>query len=114
MLAFGVVIAAGLGIGLARHGSIKNLTAARLKVMWLIILAVSLQIGAQFVPRSASLVAYGLVVASYAGVFAFAFANWRVPGMAFVAIGAAMNYTVILVNKGMPISASAAARVGFG
>jgi hypothetical protein len=114
MLAFVVVIAAGLGIGLARGGSIQNLTAARLKVMWLIVLAAGLQIGAQFVPRSASVLAYGLVIASYAVAFVFAGANWRVPGMAFIAIGAAMNYTVILINRGMPISASAAARVGFG
>jgi hypothetical protein len=84
-----------------------------LRLTPLIFLAVALQIGAQFVPRSASILAYGLVVASYAVVFAFAGANWRIPGMAFIAIGAALNYTVILVNRGMPISAAAAARVGF-
>jgi hypothetical protein len=113
MLAFAVVIAVGLGIGLARGGSIRNLTAARLRLTPLIFLAVAMQIGAQFVPRSSSILAYGLIVASYAVVFAFAGANWRIPGMAFIAIGAALNYTVILVNRGMPISASAAARVGF-
>jgi len=53
-------------------------------------------------------------VTSYVVVFAFAALNWRLPGMAFIAIGAAMNYTVILVNRGMPISAAAAARVGYG
>jgi hypothetical protein len=113
MLAFAVVIAVGLGIGLARGGSVRNLTTARLRLTPLIFLAVGLQIGAQFVPRSASILAYALVVASYAVVFAFAGANWRIPGMAFIAIGAALNYIVILVNRGMPISAAAAARVGF-
>jgi len=113
MLAFAVVIAVGLGIGLARGGSLRNLTAARLRLTPLVFLAVGLQIGAQFVPRSASILAYALVVASYAVVFAFAGANWRIPGMAFIAIGAALNYIVILVNRGMPISAAAAARVGF-
>jgi uncharacterized protein DUF5317 len=113
MLAFAVVIAVGLGIGLARGGSVRNLTAARLRLTPLIFLAVAMQIGAQFVPRSASILAYALVVASYAVVFAFAGANWRVPGMAFIAVGAALNYIVILVNRGMPISAAAAARVGF-
>ena len=113
MLAFAVVIAVGLGIGLARGGSIRNLTAARMRLTPLVFVAVGLQIGAVFVPRSASIMAFGLIVVSYAVVFAFAGANWRVPGMAFVAVGAALNYIVILINRGMPISAAAAARVGF-
>ncbi|MGZ4139981.1 MAG: DUF5317 domain-containing protein [Actinomycetota bacterium] len=114
MIAFGVVIVAGLAIGLARGGSLRNLTAARLHLMPLVIVAVALQLGAQFVPLSVSIAAYGLVVISYAVAFAFAGANWRVPGMAFIAIGSALNYTVVLVNRGMPISATAAARVGYG
>src|SRR5437879_755977 len=113
MLAFAVVIAVGLGIGLARGGSFRNLTAARMRLAPLVFVAVGLQIGAVFVPRSASIVAFGLIVVSYGVVFAFAGANWRVPGMAFVAVGAALNYIVILINRGMPISAAAAARVGF-
>jgi len=113
MLAFAVVIAVGLGIGLARGGSIRNLTAARLRWTPVVFVAVAMQIGAQFAPRSTSIVAFGLVVASYLVVFAFAAANWRVPGMAFIAVGAALNYIVILINRGMPISAAAAARVGF-
>ena len=113
MLAFAVVIAAGVGIGLARGGSVRNLLAVRLRLTFLVFVAVGLQIGAQFVPRSASIEAFSLVVASYAIVFAFAGANWRIPGMAFIAIGAALNYIVILVNRGMPISLAAAARVGY-
>jgi uncharacterized protein DUF5317 len=113
MLAFAVVIAVGLGIGLARGGSIQNLTAARMRLAPLVFVAIALQFGAVFVPRSASILAFGLIVASYAVVFAFAGANWRVPGMAFIAVGAALNYLVILINRGMPISAAAAARAGF-
>src|SRR5512135_960092 len=101
MLAFGVVVIAGLAIGLARGGSLQNLTAARLNLVPLVLAAVALQLGAQFVPASVSIVAYGLVVVSYAAAFAFAGANWRVPGMAFIAIGSALNYTVILLNRGM-------------
>lgn len=114
MLAFAVVIVVGLAIGLARGGSVKNLLAARLRWPGLIIFAVALQLSGGFVPRSQSIIAFGLVVASYVVVFAFAALNWNLPGMAFIAIGAAMNYTVILLNRGMPISAAAAARVGFG
>src|SRR2546421_23057 len=113
MLAFALVVVLGAGIGLARGGSLRNLTSQRLAVMPLIVFAAGLQLAAQFVPRSISILAYGVIIASYAALFAFAGANWRVPGMAFIALGAALNYVVILTNQGMPISASAAARVGF-
>jgi len=114
MLAFAVVIVVGLAIGSARGGSVKNLLAARLRWPGLVIVAVALQLSGMLIPRSLSIIAFGLVVASYIVVFAFAGLNWRLPGMAFVAVGAAMNYTVILLNRGMPISAAAAARVGYG
>lgn len=113
MLAYLIVVTVGIGIGLARGGSIANLSSARLRLVPLIFVALGLQIGAQLVPPDRSMIAYGLVVVSYACLFAFAGGNWRVPGMAFIAIGAAMNYLVILANQGMPISAQAAARVGF-
>jgi len=114
MLAFAVVIVVGLAIGLARGGSVKNLLAARLRWPGLVIVAVALQLSGMLIPRSQSIIAFGFVVASYLVVFAFAAMNWRLPGMAFIAIGAATNYTVILLNRGMPISAAAAARVGYG
>ena len=114
MLAFAVVIAIGLATGLGRGGSLRNLLAARLRLPGLVIAAVALQLSGLFMPRSMSMVAFGFVVTSYVVVFAFAAMNWRLPGMAFIAIGAALNYTVILWNRGMPISAAAAARVGFG
>jgi hypothetical protein len=113
MFAFLVVVVAGTAVGLLMHGSLRNLFAARLAIMPLVIGAAALQIGAQFVPRSANLAAYALIVLSYALLFMFAAANWHVPGMAFIALGAALNYTVILANRGMPIAGWAAARVGF-
>jgi hypothetical protein len=113
MFAFLVVIISGTAVGLFMHGSLRNLFAARLSVPPLVIGAALLQIAAQFVPRTASTAAYVLVVLSYGLLFMFAAANWRLPGMAFIACGAALNYTVILANRGMPIAAWAAARVGF-
>src|SRR5262245_59813433 len=108
MLAFGVVLIAGLAIGFARGGSLRNVTTERLHWSALGFVAVGLQIAAQFVPRGVSAVAFALVVVSYVVVFVFAWKNQRVSGMAFVGIGAAMNFTVIAINRGMPISAYAA------
>lgn len=113
MLAFLAVIAIGSSIGFARGGSFRAVEGARLRLLPLVFGALGLQVIAQVVPQRTSMLAYGLVIASYAALFAFAGANWRIPGMAFVAIGAAMNYVVILANQGMPITAEAAARAGF-
>ena len=113
MLAFGVVIALGLGLGLWRGGSLHNLRTARVQWTPLVFVAVALQVAAMLVPRSASFLAFALVVVSFLAVFLFAGKNLRVAGMMLVAAGAAMNFVVILLNRGMPISSYAAARVGF-
>lgn len=113
MLAFLTVLILGFGVGFARRGTVGNLANARMPLVWLVFVGVGLQAAAQFVPGSASMVAYGLVIVSYAALFAFAGANWRRSGVGFVALGAAMNYIVILANQGMPISAEAAARTGW-
>src|SRR5919108_2622003 len=113
MLAFGVVVVLGFFIGLVRGGRLRHITTDRIALMPLAWTAAGMQIAAQLVPRTWTVVAYGLVVISFAALFAFAGANWRVPGMMLVAIGALLNYAVILANQGMPISEEAAARAGF-
>jgi hypothetical protein len=113
MLAFLVVLVLGVTIGALRGGSFRNLAQAKLRLTVFVFLAVMLQLGAQFVPSDASKVAFLLVVVSYAVLFAFAGGNFRVPGMGFIALGAVCNYVVILANRGMPISETAAARAGF-
>lgn len=113
MLAFLIVIALGLIAGFARGGSLQNLATGRLHLLPLVFVSVGLVAAAEFVPDDADWIAYGLVIASFAALFSFAGANWRVSGMAFVALGAACNFTVILANQGMPISADAAARAGY-
>jgi|ERR1041384_3865936 hypothetical protein len=107
-----IVILAGIGIGLARGGSLKNLVTVKVRFMGLLYVAVALQLGAQFVPESASIWAYAMVVSSYAAVFVVAGANYRIPGMLVVALGALCNFTVILANQGMPISETAARASG--
>jgi len=112
MLAFAMVLVLGTAIGLARGGGPDNVTGEHLALLPLVWAAAGLQIAAQLVPEEASIAAYAMVIVSYATLFAFAGANFRVPGMAFIALGAALNYIVILANQGMPVSAEAAARAG--
>lgn len=108
-----VVLVIGLAIGRIRGGSMHNMAQARLRFVSFVFLALGLQLAGQFVPASVSGIAFLFIVVSYAAMFGFAGVNYRVPGMAFIALGALCNYVVILANGGMPISADAAARVGF-
>jgi hypothetical protein len=56
-------------------------------------------------PVSALLLSYALLI--WLGV-----ANWRMPGVALILIGVAMNFVVIAANQGMPVSADALRRTG--
>ena len=112
MISFAIVVAAGAVAGWAQGGRLKNVSGSALALLPVIWLALALQLGAQFIPAERSMIAYGLVIASYAAVFAFAGANWRVAGMPLIALGGAMNYLVILLNQGMPVSPEMIARVG--
>ena len=49
----------------------------------------------------------GLLIASYLVLFAFALSNIRVPGVPLILLGLAMNFVVITVNTGMPVSREA-------
>ena len=68
-----------------------------------------LGLGLQLIPISPSLAGMGrwlgpgLLVASYAGLFVFLAMNLRIPGMALIALGFAMNVLVIGLNGGMPV-----------
>jgi hypothetical protein len=114
MIIFLAVVAVGLAAGFARRGSLHSLSSAHLRAIPLILLAVLLQgLAWKVVPARLSLLAYAFVVVSYAAVFAFTLANRRAPWIAVIALGALMNFSVILLNQGMPTSARAAAHLGF-
>jgi hypothetical protein len=56
-------------------------------------------------PVSALLLSYALLI--WLGVV-----NWKMPGVALILIGVAMNFVVIAANQGMPVSADALRRTG--
>lgn len=111
MVALASVLACGVALGALRGGSLAGVSAARLAWVPLVFAALALQVGAEAVPGDA--VALGMVIASYVALLAFAALNVRHAGMPLVAIGAALNFVVIVANGGMPISAEAAARAGY-
>jgi hypothetical protein len=105
-----IVVALGLAIGLARGGSLATLGRARLRLVPLVFVGLLVQLSALFFSSQA--VAVALTAAASLVVLSFAAANMRVPGMALIALGAAMNLTVVLANGGMPLSRDALGRAG--
>ncbi|HJP64867.1 MAG TPA: DUF5317 family protein [Actinomycetota bacterium] len=113
MLLILAAIVAGIAIGYALRGSLRNL--ARLQFRWwgLAFLAAALQLAPT--PSSPDLrwVGAALLMASYAAVVAFVALNIRLPGIWLIAVGFAVNLLAIGFNGGMPVS-DAALRQAYG
>jgi len=101
MLASGVVL--GVVVGLAIGRSWRPLAAV--KINWLPLLIAGL--GARAIASVAMPIAYPLYLFALAGTAVGAAANFRLTGAALVAIGGALNLSVVLLNHGMPVDPGA-------
>lgn len=110
MLAFLVVLVLGFAIGKLRGGSVDALSKATLRFPFLVFVAVAFQVVATIADPTP---AFAAIVSSYVVLFGFAWVNRTRAGMLAIGIGAQLNFIVIALNGGMPISAAAAARAGF-
>lgn len=110
MLVLAVALVAGLVAGYALGGRLGNLEGLRLRVPWLVLVALALQL-VVFSPLGRPLGETAIVTAhlgSYALLLAFAAANHRRASIVVVGVGIALNATVIAANGGyMPASARA-------
>ena len=106
-----LTIALGLGLltaALAR-GKLSRLLEIRLRAVWAILAAFAVQVLvlALFPHGSADLHA-AAHIASYVLAAGFVIANRRVPGVALMGLGGALNFLAIAANGGvMPASPSA-------
>jgi hypothetical protein len=107
----------GLLAGFLRGGRVERLGDLGFHWAWLAIAGLVAQI-ILFAPAVADLVGDlgpALYVGSTLAVFVAVLRNWRIPGLAIVAVGAACNLLAILANGGvMPASPEAVAALGFG
>jgi Family of unknown function (DUF5317) len=109
MKLFLFVIVAAVLAGLAFGGRFANLEKLRLHWWGLALIG----LGIQFVPLPEGAAGLDLVLRtsvlamSYLLLLTFAVANLRVTGIALLVAGLAMNFTVIAINGGMPVSAAA-------
>ena len=112
MFLVAVVVLAALAVPLA-GGRLGALVEVRLRHVWAIFAALGLEIAAMELPGLPEGFRAALMVAAYPVGAVFLAANWHLPGMPLVALGAALNLLAISVNGGvMPASPSALAGAG--
>ena len=106
----------GLALGLVLGGRASRLGELKLRFAWLCVLglAVQLVLFSDAVTERIGDLGVPIYVVSTFAVAAAVAANYRVPGMAVVALGAFSNLAAIVANGGyMPTTAAAMAATGF-
>jgi len=98
LLAFPLAI----GLGYLLGGRLRNLGGTRFRHAWAGVAGVALQ----FLPAGGTLGSI-VLVASFALLLMVAIANWRLSGFALVVAGLCLNFLVIAVNQGMPVTREA-------
>ena len=100
-----VALVVGVLLGIATGGRPSNLGRRPLRLAWLLAICALLQVVAEVfdVPQTVGLV---MVLASYAGLSAFALSNIGLVGMPVVLVGLVANLFVIGINAGMPVRES--------
>ncbi|HEV3497166.1 MAG TPA: DUF5317 domain-containing protein, partial [Actinomycetes bacterium] len=112
MFLVAVVLLSALAVPLA-GGRLGALVELRLRRVWAIYAALGLAVLGVGLPGLPDGLRSLLLVAAYPVGAVFLLANWRVPGMWLVALGAALNVAAITANGGvMPASPDALAAAG--
>jgi hypothetical protein len=98
LFTFPLAIALGYLLG----GRLANLGGVRFRFGWVGLLGVALQ----FLPIGGT-TGYLVLCASFVLLLFVAAANWRLAGFLLVLLGLAMNFLVIVVDRGMPVTREA-------
>lgn len=100
-----LTVGAAALVVLVTWGDFRELTHLRIAGVWLLFAGLAIQIALEFVefePDQIETVGYGLLMASYAFILSFCFANLSTRGFGVIAIGIGLNALVIGLNQGMP------------
>ena len=108
MLWLVMVLFLSMAIAILRGGRLSNLGDIHLRLWWLLPLGFAMQLGARFVPDDRAGLGVGLILVSYVPLVILVLLNRDRPGLWLAGIGVLMNFTVILINGGMPVLAEAA------
>ena len=112
MILFASVIVLAFVLGFALGGRLSGFEGVRVRWWGLAIAGLAVQ----FVPLpegsggSDLVIRTAVLALSYTALLVFAGSNLRLPGLALILVGLALNATVIVANGGMPVSADALVR----
>jgi hypothetical protein len=106
VLVYAIAVVAALAIPLLTRGSYGRALGVRWRFVSVLVAGLAIQIVLEYatIPRDHwHDVGFGLLVASYVLILAFAARNLVLRGMGIVLIGIACNALVITLNQGMPV-----------
>lgn len=105
-----LVLFVALAIAVLRGGRLTNLADLRLRLWWLLLIGFGLQVATLFLPDRpwAEEVGVWMVLVSYLPLLGVVIANRESPGMWLAGVGVLLNFTVIVLNGGMPVLREAA------
>jgi len=107
-----VTLALAVGLALVTGGRLRNIAATELRHPSVLAVAVGVQLALEVLHPTrgtAGHLASALLVVSYVFLLLFCAANFRLRGLAVVAVGIALNGAVITLDRGMPVRAPKAA-----
>ncbi len=110
MLWLALVLFLALSIALIRGGRLINLADIRLRLWWLLVIALALQAGTDILPdeKWAEAAGVAMVLVSFGLLMVLVILNREKNGMWLAGLGVLMNFIVIAANGGMPVLAEAA------
>ena len=101
MIVILALVVLAIAVGYARGGYVDNLTFGG--VRWGLLAVIGLALQWTPVPMAGIDLPLVLLYVSFGLLLAFTLKNIRVPGVALVLLGLALNLTVIAANHGMPV-----------
>jgi hypothetical protein len=108
------ILLIGILLGIGLGGDPRNLAEVNVRGWWLIPLALVLQLLP--IPQGDSgferALPVAVVLLSYIGLIVVALVNWRLRGFLLILLGLTLNFTVIGINQGMPVSEEALRQTG--
>lgn len=105
MVFFVATILVAIVVVLVTKGSFEALGSMKLRALWLLLTALVVQVVLEVVDFPSDRIddlGLALLLASYALIFAFCYANRSIRAMPIVVVGVALNVLVIALNGGMP------------
>jgi hypothetical protein len=106
------ILLIGVLVGLGLGGDLRNLADVSIRLWWLIPVALALQVLP--VPQGETgptrLLPVAAILLSYVALIVVVLVNWRLRGFLLILVGLILNFIVIGMNHGMPVSEEALER----